>query len=74
MSLPWPQAVQVLAAKLFPSLAPHITAVAAPDTFPSDVEEEANGYFQVRCLKSQEGSMALLRHLLPDFVKGILRT
>ncbi|KAG2489762.1 hypothetical protein HYH03_011713 [Edaphochlamys debaryana] len=40
------QAVQTAVAKQFPALAAHITAVPTPDTFASDVEEEANSYFQ----------------------------
>ncbi|PNH04056.1 CCR4-NOT transcription complex subunit 1 [Tetrabaena socialis] len=40
------QTIQASVAKQFPSLAPHITAVSTPDTFASDVEEEANSYFQ----------------------------
>jgi hypothetical protein len=42
------QAVQGSLAKQFPSLTAHITTVSTSDTFASDVEEEANSYFQVR--------------------------
>jgi CCR4-NOT transcription complex subunit 1 len=44
--LPELQAVQASLAKQFPALAPHVTAVSPPEAFASDVEEEANGYFQ----------------------------
>lgn len=40
------QNVQTAIAKQFPSLASQITTLH--DTFASDVEEEANSYFQVR--------------------------
>ncbi|EFJ39979.1 hypothetical protein VOLCADRAFT_108387 [Volvox carteri f. nagariensis] len=40
------QAVQSNLAKQFPSLTAHITTLSTSDTFASDVEEEANSYFQ----------------------------
>ncbi|GIL66130.1 hypothetical protein Vafri_19725 [Volvox africanus] len=40
------QAVQANLAKQFPSLSAHITTVSTQETFASDVEEEANSYFQ----------------------------